>query len=88
MYLYAGKVGRDRDTLTTRADPRWVSAGLCVGVCGVVVETPALQDLTFSLEDRNEQKFDTKGILATGTASQGLRGTGENAWLLRVLGRI
>ena len=56
MYLNAGKVGRDRDTLTARADPRWVSAGLCVGVCGVVMETPALQNLTFSLEDRNEQE--------------------------------
>lgn len=60
----------------------------CVRVCGVVVETPALQDLTFSLEDRNEQKFDTKDILATGTARQELRGTGETTRLLRALGRI
>ena len=54
----------------------------------MVVETPALQILTFSLEDRNKQKFDKKGILATGTASQELRGTGETAQLLRALGRI
>lgn len=88
LALREESVSRDRDTLLARVEPRWVSAGLCVGVCGVVVETPALQDLTFSLEDRNEQKFDTKDILATGTARQELRGTGKTARLLRALGRI